>query len=137
LLAQLFGEVIVPPAVETELRRFHPVLPDFLRRVSPQNSTLLSRLVRELDAGEAEAICVAIELKADRLLIDEKHGREVALREGVAIIGVVGVLVTAKQKGRLASVGPLLDRLENEAGFRLTPTVKLAALRAAGETTVN
>src|ERR1041385_3783110 len=78
LLAQLFGEAIVPPAVETELRRFNPFLPDFLHLVSPANTILLSRLTQELDAGEAEAICLASELKADRLLIDEKHGREVA-----------------------------------------------------------
>ena len=107
LLTELFGEVIVPPTVENELRRFHPVLPGFLKQVSPRSTTMLSRLMLEIDAGEAEAICVACELKADRLLMDEKRGREVALREGLAIIGVVGVLVAAKQKGLLPAVGTL------------------------------
>ena len=85
---------------------------------------MLSRLAMEIDAGEAEAICVACQLKADRVLIDEKRGREVALREGLAIIGVVGVLVAAKQKGLLPEVRTLLDRLEKEAGFRLSLAVK-------------
>ena len=66
---------------------------------------MLSRLLQEIDAGEAEAICVACELKADRLLIDEKLGRAVALREGLAIIGVVGVLVVAKQKELIPAIG--------------------------------
>jgi uncharacterized protein len=133
LLLRLFGEVIIPPAVERELLRFHPAIPGFVRAVVPSGAALLARLSRELDTGEAEAICLACELHADRLLIDEKAGRAVALREGLAIIGVVGMLVAAKQKGFVASVGGMMDRLETEAGFRLNAAVRNAALRAAGE----
>jgi predicted nucleic acid-binding protein len=135
LLANLFGEVIIPPAVERELRRFHSAIPAFLKVVVPTREELLARLSREFHAGEAEAICVACELKADRLLIDEKAGRSVALREGLAIIGVVGVLLAAKQKGLLPSLTELLNRLETDAGFRLNQSVKAAALKAAGEAT--
>lgn len=134
LLREVFGEVIVPPAVEDELRRFHSSLPDFLKRVAPRDSDLLARLTVEIDIGEAEAICVARELRADRLLIDEKLGRVIATREGLAIIGVVGILVLAKQRGLVRSVGAILSRLESEAGFRLSPAVKLAALQAVQET---
>ena len=89
LLTRLFGEVIIPPAVERELRRFHTKLPRFLKLTTPHDAERLSRLAGEVDAGEAEAICLACELKADRLLIDEKRGRDIALREGLAIVGVV------------------------------------------------
>lgn len=80
LLVRLFGEVLMPPAVEQELLRFHTSLPAFLKRAVPTDQEKLSRLCQELDPGEAEAICLASELKADRLLIDESVGRRVALR---------------------------------------------------------
>jgi predicted nucleic acid-binding protein len=57
------------------------------------------------------------------------------LREGLAIIGIVGMLLAAKQKGLLSSLTELLNRLETEAGFRLSQSVKAAALKAAGEGT--
>lgn len=135
LLTEIFGNVLIPPAVEEELRRFHAILPQFLRVTSPQDATLLSRLCQELDKGEAQAICLARELKAARLLIDEKLGRDVALREGLSIIGLVGVLIAAKQKRLISSITPLLDRLEDEAGFYLASEIKTAALRAVGEDT--
>ena len=133
LLPSLFGGVLVPPAVERELLRFHPRLPDFLKCVVPADQRRLARLLRELDPGEAEAIALACEIKADRLLIDETLGRAVALREGLAIIGLVGVLLSAKRNGLLPSVGPLLQQLEDQAGFRLSQSLKDDALRAAGE----
>jgi len=133
LLPRLFGEVLIPPAVEHELLRFHPTLPGFLRCIPPTDNVRFSRLRLELDRGEAEAITLACEIKADRLLIDESVGRAVAVREGLAIIGVVGVLAASKRSGLPASIGPLLDRLETEAGFRLRASLKLEALRAVGE----
>jgi uncharacterized protein len=133
LLPRLFGEVLIPPAVERELLRFHSHLPVFLKRAVPTDEARLSRLRQELDAGEAEAISLACELRADRLLIDETVGRAVALREGIAIIGLVGVLVTAKRKGFLPFIGPVLQQLEKDAGFRLSQSLKAAALQAVGE----
>lgn len=133
LLPRLFGEVLVPPAVERELLRFHTGLPEFVRPIAPTDRVRLARLMRELDPGEAEAICLAVDVKADRLLIDEAPGRAVALREGVAIIGLVGVLVAAKQAGLLRAVGPVLQRLESDAGFYLGASLKADALREVGE----
>ena len=56
LLPRLFGEVLIPPAVERELLRYHSSLPAFLKRVVPTDEARLSRLRQELDPGEAEAI---------------------------------------------------------------------------------
>ena len=57
-----------------------------------QNRVLVEELINEadLDEGEAEAIVLAIEFKAERLLIDERLGRREAKKRGVAVVGVLG-----------------------------------------------
>ncbi len=133
LLPELFGEVFIPPAVREELLRFHKELPGFLKCIAPKDRNKVMRLNQEVDAGEAEAICLAYELNADRLLIDDRMGRAVAVREGLAIIGLVGVLVAAKRGGLVTALRPLLEQLENQAGFRLSQSLKIESLRAVGE----
>ncbi|MCC7373221.1 MAG: DUF3368 domain-containing protein [Verrucomicrobiales bacterium] len=133
LLPGLFGEVLIPPAVLRELLRFHVRVPDFVRCVAPIKTGPVARLSEELDLGEAEAICLALELKADRLLIDEAPGRAAALREGIPIIGLVGVLVAAKRAGLLSAISPIMQQLEKDAGFYLSASLKENVLRAVGE----
>lgn len=65
---------------------------------------LVRTLSKELDTGEAEAIALAVELKADRLLIDERLGRSAALRLGLKITGVLGILVAAKRNNLIQEV---------------------------------
>jgi uncharacterized protein len=86
-----------------------------------------------VDAGEAEAIQLAKELRADRLLIDDFKGRQLAAREGVKVIGVLGVLLLAKEKRIITAIRPLIDRLKRDADFYLSEDIVDAALRAVGE----
>ena len=133
LLKELYGEVLIPEAVQRELLQTHPLLPPFLRSVRVLNITEVQRLCTELDLGEAEAIALAKERHADLLLMDELEGRRVALRERVPFIGLLGVLVQAKQTGHIASVRQLIAELEAVADFRLSDQVKAVAFRKAGE----
>ena len=133
LLHALFDEVLMPPAVEAELLRFHSELPEWLIArpiVGQQQADVLSQL---LDRGEAEAIVLAEECHADYLLIDERRGRQQAEARGLTAIGLLGVLLLAKRTGQLASVSGLIDRLEIQAGFFVSERVKSIVLRAAGE----
>lgn len=67
------------------------------------------------------------------LLIDEKLRRQVAVREGVAIAGLMGVRVEAKHQRKVPSVRKLVELLEDRAGFRVSEAVKEEAFLAAGE----
>ena len=133
LLLQLFDEVVIPSAVRKELLRGHPRLPDWLRVASVQDTAQAEKYSQLVDAGEAEAIALARELHADRLLMDERKGRKLAAREGVAVIGLLGVVLLAKRKALIPSARSLLQRLDLEAGMYLAPDIRDAALRTMGE----
>ena len=93
----------------------------------------LARFTDELDIGEAAAIVLTIETHADLLLIDERRGRVVAAREGVAVIGIVGALLRAKALGRLPAIGPVLDDLVRRGRFHLAADVIARARALADE----
>ena len=106
---------------------------DWIERHTVQNQDLVTALQRDLQRGEAETIALALELEADLVLLDEKEGRRAAKRQGLRVIGVVGLLIEAKANGQVAEVGPCLDRLRQEAGFYLSDTLYRHAIGIAGE----
>jgi predicted nucleic acid-binding protein len=87
--------------------------------------------VSHLDAGEAQAICLARDLQAV-LLMDERRGRKTASLLALAHIGTCGLLVSAKRAGLIEAVSPLLDRLL-ATGYFLSPVLVSDTLRVAGE----
>src|SRR5437870_13269299 len=93
ILTQLFTEVVIPSAVRNELLRSHSPLPSWLRVEAVQNVAQAKHYARTVDIGEAEAIELALELRADRLLIDERKGRRLASQEGILVIGLLGVVL--------------------------------------------
>jgi hypothetical protein len=133
LLAQLFGEVIIPEEVRDELARSHTSLPAWIKVEAVRNRAEVARLSEIIDKGEAEAIELAKELHADRLLIDERKGRRVAILEGVSIIRLVGIAILAKRRQLILSARQLPDRLEQESGVYLSADIKSQALRTVGE----
>lgn len=90
-------------------------------------------LKTKLDVGEAEAIALAIELKCDLLLIDERLGTRIALEHGLQTLGLVGVLIKAKNEGLISLVEPILDDLENLAGFWIGESLRQKVLVLMGE----
>ena len=84
-------------------------------------------------AGEASTLTLAIEHPGRCLvLMDEPLGRAHAQAHGIAMTGLVGVLLAAKRAGLVSSVGPLLERLE-ESNFRLSEELIRTVLEQAGE----
>jgi uncharacterized protein len=143
LIEQIYGQVLIPEAVSQEILSGGPGQPGIVelrgatwliaRRVQDQ---ILSRALEgELDRGEAAAIALAIETKADLLLIDERRGRQVAMRLGLKVLGTLGLLIEAKRRGLLPAIAPVLGELLRKAGFRVSPQLYRTVLEAAGELT--
>ena len=133
VLARLYGGICIPEAVLKELLQTHSVLPEFVRVRPTEGKADVQRLCAELDLGEAEAIVLAKEISADYLLVDESLGRRVAIREGLRVIGLLGVLLEGKDRGYLSSIREVTSELETIAGFRVADGVKQIIFRAAGE----
>jgi predicted nucleic acid-binding protein len=133
ILTKLFDEVVIPEAVRDELSRSHSQLPEWLRVATVNDTARLKQYAQAVDAGEAEAIELALELHADRLLMDERKGRKLAIQEGLSVIGLLGVVLLAKRKGLISSARMLLQRLDNEAGMYLAAEIREAALKSVDE----
>ena len=86
-----------------------------------------------MDVGEAEAIELAKELHADQLLMDERKGRRLAVREGLPVIGLLGVVLLARRNRIIPSAKALIEQLQQEAGMYLAEDIKEAALVSVGE----
>lgn len=141
LLQKLYGKLIIPEAVFHEISAIDP---DQLRTTKIQslswiktqsvtNQALVASLLLELDRGEAEAIILAVEKKADLLLLDERRGRTVAYQLGIKFIGLLGILIEAKHQQIISAVKPLLDELIAKAGFWVSTHLYNCVLKAAGE----
>jgi uncharacterized protein len=140
LLQQLYGKIVIPRAVYQELLNAGTTDPgvlavqtfDWIEIRLVTNLELLQTLQSNLDAGEAEAIALAVELKANRLIIDERRGRHEVNRLGFEAIGLLGILLAAKQRRIIPQVKPLLDDLRDR-GFWVREALYAEVLKLAGE----
>jgi predicted nucleic acid-binding protein len=105
----------------------------FLVVQSPHSAERVTEFRSRLDAGEAEALTLAEELRAELILVDELAGREVARQCGFNVLGTLGILLRAKQQHLCPAVAPLLGRLRYELNFFVSPQLHQAILRQAGE----
>jgi predicted nucleic acid-binding protein len=135
LLYELFERVIIPQEVYSELTTGnHPAVEivstlSWLEVVQIRNPKQVKVLqsTSNLDLGEVAAMILAEELKADQLLIDERAARRVAKTRQLPIIGTVGILILAKQRGLIDRVQPILDGMIKN-GTRIGERLYMQAL---------
>jgi predicted nucleic acid-binding protein len=142
-LRSQFPELWIPDAVAQELRahpdigarsRIERALQEGWFQVgSPRDSPLLRILQLQLHPGEAETIALAADIGADIVLIDEQEGRQFAAKAGVAVTGVLGILLRAKRAGELNAVKPAIDELRRRASFFVSASLEARIVAAAGE----
>jgi predicted nucleic acid-binding protein len=142
ILRELYGRVVIPPAVHDELeiarrRPGYEALAEALaegwlapRAVETPNEA--EQPGRAVGKGEEQALLLAERLPARFLLIDERAARAVAGRRGIPVVGTGGVLLVAKERGLIESVGTALNHLAAHR-FRLSPQLRNRLLEMAGE----
>jgi predicted nucleic acid-binding protein len=142
LLKSLAGEVLIPPFVHKELFgklgveavMIEEGLRTFIRIAAvATKERSVEGVLTELDEGERQAIVLASDIGKDVLLLmDDRAGRQAARKLGIHVTGLVGILLSAKEKGVVNRVGPLIDELR-ESGYWLSDEVVEAARKLAGE----
>jgi predicted nucleic acid-binding protein len=129
ILAEIYGRVLVPDAVLSEMQ--HPEAPSDVRAWASTPPEWLERaLVQELDeslpeelgVGEREAISLALEVRADILLIDERAGRREAEARHIEVAGTLAVLLQASLRGHF-EFPDAMKRLR-QFGFRASRAVE-------------
>lgn len=123
LLKQRYRTVRIPPAVGHELSALsHPSAKALITAALAEGWLVVENppasplsLPFPLDAGETEAIALALATRADVVLMDEKRGREAARTNGLTVAGVLGELPHARQTGRLPNLRGEINR--TAAGF--------------------
>ena len=113
ILEKLFGEVVLPEEVFTELtsnKRYRTEADkikskNFITTKNILNAASVDILKRAtgLDQGESAAIILTDELQADLLLMDEVKGRTVSMQMGHRIMGTIGVLMAAYEENELTA----------------------------------
>jgi predicted nucleic acid-binding protein len=131
ILPALFQQVVIPPMLFHELQQ--PNTPPLVREwacslppwvIVKKPATL--NLALDVDAGELEAISLAQEIHADAILVDDRVGRNAAIRCGLAVVGTVGLLEQSAARG-LINLLTVMERLR-QTNARLDPELVRAAL---------
>jgi predicted nucleic acid-binding protein len=141
LLAEKFKRVYIPNAVWQEVVESGEGEPGsqavkdakWIEVRNPGNENLIKALTELVDIGESEVIALALEMKAEFLLMDEKEARALARKYGFNVLGTVGILIWAKKTGRIKSLRDELDKLITIGDFRLSDTLYKYALDEVGE----
>jgi predicted nucleic acid-binding protein len=131
LLYDLLEQLYIPPAIRIEVFGSTP-LPVWIKEQSLAQPLASQILAARIGAGEREAIALALELQADLLVIDDLAARRLAQSLKIKIIGSLGVLVRAKERGLISSVRTLMEAMQSEE-FRISDGVFAGILAAAGE----
>ena len=140
ILFYQFPELWIPPAVAEQLAA-HPepasingaIKKGQIQIAPPPPIAFVKILSMQLHLGEAEAIALASESRAEILLIDEQEGRRVATEIGLKSTGVLGGLLRAKELCHLDAIRPEIFALRARPRFFISPKLEAKVLAAAHE----
>jgi predicted nucleic acid-binding protein len=138
LLRKLFSKLCIPQAVYDEVvvigagragaNETEQAVGDWIEVQEVKDLVMVKSLLTKLGKGESEAIALALETKADLVLLDDYKARATAEFMGLNMTGTVGMLNKAQKEGLISDLRPLLDELRAR-GFRLSDKVYAEILK--------
>ncbi len=136
---KLYGHIIVPEAVQKELKEGQtqgedvPQLESYpwveIRSVSMPRYL---QLIADLGPGESEVLALATNHPSALVVLDDKLARRIADMQGFRLTGTAGVLLRAKRKGLIPALKPVIKKLL-DLDFRLKPELVKEILTLADE----
>lgn len=129
LLRYTFQKITTTREIALE---FGSQLPEWVEVRSASDQHYQQILMTQIDAGEASAIALAIEIPDCLIILDDYKARKVAENLGLEITGTIGVMIKAKLKGVITSIKPLLERLKS-TNFRVSEELISRAYEEAKE----
>jgi predicted nucleic acid-binding protein len=86
----------------------------------------------ELGPGESAVLALALAETGARVVIDDRDARRCARSLAIPVIGTLGLVLLAKETGRIEAARPVVERLR-ETGMYLADRVVNEALARVGE----
>jgi len=128
ILQNLYKSVIIPDAVADELSAFESPLVVKSWMMQPPNWLQIQPIklsqdieLERLDPGEQAAILLAEQLKADLIILDDKAARQIAVKYGLKIIELLGILKDAA-RSELLDLETTFEQLQ-DVGFWVAPSL--------------
>ena len=120
VLLQVYDDVKVPETVYAEIvapeKPQSDALGTFLfERVVKVDTARWVLAAGGLGRGELEAMALYKQLSADALLIDDQRARVIAEHNQINCIGALGLLLVAKQRGKIGKIAPYIQKLRHSS----------------------
>jgi len=129
LLRSVFGNIVTSSIIAAE---YGSPLPQWIQIIDAQDKHLQDTLQIEVDAGEASAIALAIELAPALLILDDLEARKLAGQLKLIYTGTLGFILRAKTSGHINSVKPFIEKIQM-TNFRVSDKLYRDILTQAGE----
>lgn len=142
LLKDVFKEIVISNEVKVELIAgeetevegpdIKRAIDNWIRIKAIKDKLALESLEIHIGVGEAASIILYKEIKADLFAVNDLKARGIASAMGLKVIGTLGILRLAKDRGIIKQIKPLLDELK-KIGAYISNSLYTRLLKEAGE----
>jgi predicted nucleic acid-binding protein len=139
LIESLAAEVVIPATVILEIQA-GAGRDDAVRLVTNSSQLRIRPDVEipetirswQLDPGESQVLAMAMQEPGCGVIVDDRAARRCAASLSIPMIGTIGIVALARQRGTLKAAAPVYKALQ-DAGLFVSPALLKAVLAQLGE----